>query len=264
MGHLYSLGKRVSLKVKDYRIQKNIRDFIRKNEGRQVPAREVTFLPEILIPCYNHGRFLRTALSSVPKDMPVTIINDASRDDTGEYIRRLTDDYRFTVITNKKNLFQTGSLNVAVERSANNLFIVLNADDVLFRYWPSLMLDLFRRYPKIRLAGGNSLPFVDDHVLNMNAWVPESLGYLPEPRIMHPEDALHYSHLNAINMTMSGCTFLRSCWEAVGGFLDFRNRVCSFDDRDFQMRASALFDIAILDEPSAFYRVTSSQQLGQY
>jgi len=221
-------------------------------------------LPEILVPCFNHGKYLDDAFSSIPQNIPVTIINDASDDDTLHYIDQLKGEHTFKLINNDRHLYQTGCLNKAIYQSKNNFFIVLNADDVLLKYWPSTMLDLFKRYPTIRLAGGNSIPFRDNNILPLNKCLPEILGYSPNPFIVKPECARTYTTLNSINMTMSGCTFLKSCWEAIGGFWEFQNRVCSFDDRDFQMRASALFDIAILDEPSAFYRIYSSQHLAQF
>jgi GT2 family glycosyltransferase len=263
MGYLPDIKKRISMKVKDYRINKNINAFIEKYQNTHIPEREASFSPEILIPCYNHGKFLMDALASVPETIPVTIINDVSNDDTAEHIEHLEGKYNFKLITNTHHLYQTGSLNTAVSQSQNNFFIVLNADDVLLKYWPSVMLEIFHRYPSIRLAGGNSLSFSNRNMLKLNDYIPEILDYRPDPLIIHPENARRYTQLNSINMTMSGCTFLRSCWEAIGGFWDFKDRVCSFDDRDFQMRASALFDIAILDEPSAFYRINSSQSLGQ-
>jgi hypothetical protein len=62
---------------------------------------------------------------------------------------------------------------------------------------------------------------------------------------------------------MSGCSFLKSAWEAVGGFYSFKKRVCSYDDRDFQMRVSALFDVAVIQEPLTFYRINSSTKVAQ-
>jgi hypothetical protein len=64
-------------------------------------------------------------------------------------------------------------------------------------------------------------------------------------------------------MTQSGCAFLRSAWEGAGGFLPFSERVCSHDDRDFQMRVAALFPVAVVDEPVAFYRLGRSSKKGQ-
>lgn len=264
MGFLQNTRKRISIKLKDQQINKNINHFIKNYQQTTIPTRETFFSPEILIPCYNHGKYLGDALKSISERIPVTIINDASDDDTPNYIKQFAEKYSFKLITNKEHLYQTGSLNQAIRESENNFFIVLNADDVLLNYWPSLMLNCFNKYPTIRLAGGNSLSFTNENILRMNEFMPDVINYTPVPNIIHPDNAKSYTHLNSINMTMSGCTFLRSCWESINGFWDFEKRVCSFDDRDFQMRASALFDIAILDEPSAFYRITSSQLMGQH
>ncbi|MFA5804199.1 MAG: hypothetical protein WC879_06115 [Melioribacteraceae bacterium] len=113
------------------------------------------------------------------------------------------------------------------------------------------------------MAGGGSISFREKMTLNFNGLLPNDIGYEPVPRLYGREDALKYRNLNDINMTMSGCAFLKSAWQAVNGLWDFERRVCSYDDRDFQMRVSTLFDVAVVDEPTAFYRINSSLQRAQ-
>jgi len=250
-------------RAKDGNIDKHMRRFIEEYSSRSLPEREREFRPEVLIPCFNHGAFVRAALSSAPDGIPVTVINDASTDDTPEILIELSKRFRFKLIDNEVSLLQTGSLNRAVAESTNNFFVILNADDVLLRYWVPTVLSVFAKYPSIRLAGGGSTPFCNEGMLRINRDMPQSLSYVPDARIFGREEAREYTRLNSINMTMSGCTFLRSAWNAVDGFWKFEDRVCSFDDRDFQMRVSALFDVAVLDEPSALYRTYSSRKRAQ-
>jgi len=244
--------------LKNRRIKQNISNFIDLHRNDILPPKETIILPEVIIPCFNHGKYIETAIKSIPKDIPLTIVNDASTDNTHEILTSIKPYYSFKVITNSQNQNQSGSINRAINESNNNLFIILNADDALVKYWIDTVLNLFNKNENIRLLGGNAIPFSDENLLNMNNILSISLGYIPKPRIFTPSDARFFSHLNAINMTMSGCSFLKSAWLAVDGFWDYQRRVCSYDDRDFQMRVNTLFDIAILDEPSAFYRTNSS------
>jgi hypothetical protein len=63
-------------------------------------------------------------------------------------------------------------------------------------------------------------------------------------------------------MTMSGCSFLKSAWEFVGGFYPLERRVSIHDDRDFQMRVCCFFNIGISNEISALWRSDSSTGMG--
>jgi GT2 family glycosyltransferase len=257
-----SLRKHIMNKSKDDAINANIRRFIAAGHG-PLPPRETVFRPEIIIPCFNQGRFLADALASLPPGVPVTVVNDASTDDTAEYIGALQKLFSFKLLANETNLNQGGSLNRAVAASGNNLFIVLNADDALVRYAVPAVTAALAGYPDVRMVGGDCIPFDDSTALERNRRLPAALPCLPEPKIFLPAQAREFQHPNDINMTMSGCSFLRSAWEAAGGFREFAQRVCSFDDRDFQMRVCALFPVAVFQEPLAFYRVNSSVGRGR-
>ena len=252
---------------KDGGINRAINRFIEERRDAPAPKEEI-FAPEVLIPCFNQGRFLKTALDSVNAQCPpigckVTVINDASTDDTLEHIRRLQAEYSFTLIDNAVNLNQSGSLNKAIEQSANNLFIVLNADDALTRYAIATIIWVLENDGVVRMVGGGCIPFADERTLLLNARLPQQLGYAPIYRSYGPEQARRYRELNDLNMTMSGCAFLKSAWQAAGGFREFKERICSFDDRDFQMRVSVLFEVAVLEEPLAFWRTHSSTHRAQ-
>lgn len=244
-------------------INKSINEFI-ANLDKTIQPRETDFKPEILIPCYNQGRFLKDALSSINKrDIAVTIINDASTDDTAKYIEEVKKEYKFKLITNMVNINQVGSLNKAIENSENNLFIVLNADDAFTSYTIDTVVDLYKKDTSLRMIGGRCIGFEEKETLKLNSEFPTKLSYQPIYKTYGPNQAKLYKDPNDINMTMSSCSFLKSAWQAVGGFKELNQRVCSFDDRDFQMRVSAACNVAVIDEPLAFYRLNSSLGLGQ-
>lgn len=248
---------------KNWRLHDNLVSFQNKYKMRATLPRENRFSPEVLIPCYNHGRFLETALASVPSDVAVTVINDASTDNTLAIAEALKKKYTFKLINNLENLNQAGSLNRAISESENNLFIILNADDVLLKYCIPTLMNLFLRHTTIRMAGGSCIPFAIETTTGLRSAFAAELGYDPEPFIYGPNEAQTFRRLNDLNMTMSSCTFTRSAWQAVDGFWDFGRRICSHDDRDFQMRVCALFDVATIEEPLAMYRTTSSSGCGQ-
>jgi len=253
----------IKIKIKNKYINKNINLFIKNNIKKSLSPRETNLKPEILIPCFNHGKYLKLAIKNIPNNIPITIINDCSTDNTLEIIKDLQKNFKFNFINNETNLNQAGSLNKAINISNNNLFIILNADDVFNNLAIKTILFFFETLPNIRMFGAGHICFSDDDLLKFNNIFPEFLPYIPKIKIFNKKTAEKYSNLNDINMTMSGCSFLKSAWEAVGGFYSFKKRVCSYDDRDFQMRVSTLFDVAIIQEPLTFYRTNSSTEVAQ-
>jgi len=256
--------KIVKSRNKDRRLKVNIKKFIAHYGASYRPQREETLSVEVVIPCYNHGSFVVDALSSVPRDVSVVIVNDNSTDDTAEVLDRLSRNYRFRVLTNEANLNQSGSINRAVATSEANCFVVLNADDLLTNGWIDHAVAYLNANRDVRLVGGFSFPFdgeqrrvvLEDQLKQMKPLIEEWTVYFPS-------HALKYTLPNSLNMTMSGCTFLKSAWETVDGFWPFERRVVSFDDRDFQMRVSAIFPVAVSNGISAFYRRTSSTGKGR-
>lgn len=260
-------------KIKDLRLNAHVKHFTKHYSRNVSIPRENFFLPEVVIPCYNHGQFLLQALSSIAPQIainsmkariPVTVINDASTDDSKVIAEQLQQRFGFKLIHNEVNLNQGGSLNRAIAESDNNLFIILNADDFLLKFCIPTVINLFEYYPTIRMAGGSCIPFSNQQLLSINDRIPETLGYVPFARIYKPSEACFYKRMNDLNMTMSSCTFLKSAWQAVDGFWEFEQRICSMDDRDFQIRVSALFDVAVIEEPLCMYRKISSLGRAQF
>lgn len=226
---------------------------------------------EILVPCYNHSRYLKEAYRSIlwqtnKTSVSLTFINDNSSDDSLDAMKALkesnhTSHINIKVISNSKNLLQAGSINEAVERSSNELFIILNADDLLTPDCLELIIKTYQQNNDIFLLGGSSLWF-------------DSADKLPKHKIKSvselnltkygPADALKFDKPNSINMSHSSSSFFRDAWEVVGGYFPQKQmRVCTHDDRDFQMRVCSVLPVAVYqDYPMEFYRTDSSQNRG--
>lgn len=222
---------------------------------------------EIVVPCYNHGAYLPAAFEALETQslrvpLTVTLVNDRSRDDSLEVMHRLAADapdwLDVRVLDNPRSLNQAGSINRAIETSSNELFVILNADDVLTPDCVEVIVNTYRCEPEIHLLGGTNIEFYGDEP-PFDQHVPVPIEDLVLSRY-GPHDASRFDHLNSINMSQSSCSFFRSSWEAVGGYWPRRRRVCSFDDRDFQMRVCAILPIGIYEQyPMEFWRLSSSQ-----
>lgn len=247
-------------------LNEKMQRYIQNHRGLALPEREFEFRPEILIPCFNHAKYL-ARLMDVLKNVgvPITVIDDNSSEQDKSLIEGLRAQYGFNLIRNDVNLRQSGSLNKAIAQSGNNLFIVANADDYLLPGWIYYVAEQFKS-TDIFLMGGmhicffNHFPQSEQHF----AHVVKFSGYQQRQslRFYGPEDAKGFTHDNSIDMTMTGCAFLKSAWSHVGGFYSLKDRVSIHDDRDFQMRVCASFKIGVSDDLSAFWRSDSSTGMG--
>jgi glycosyltransferase involved in cell wall biosynthesis len=257
----------------DERINQNVRNFQKSIRGEDIkkykrPNNWQTKI-EVVIPCYNHAPYLEQAFEGIlnqtrTKGITVTFINDKSTDSSFAVMTRIKNEnsakwINVRIIDNKKNLNQAGSINKAVSSSKNQLFVMLNADDVLTPDCLELIVRTYEKHTELALLGGSSLWFEENNIPKFKPKPIESLKLSK----YGPEDAKSFTELNSINMSQSSCSFFKTAWELVGGYFERERRICSFDDRDFQMRICSVLPIGIYENyPMEFYRTSSSQGRG--
>lgn len=258
------IKKIIFVTIKDSKIKSNLYQFHKTYENRPIPVRETELKPEIIIPCFNHGRYLAEALSSIPSGIDITIINDNSTDDTAKHIEKLKSNYKFKLITNNQNLLQHGSVNKAVAQSENNLFFILNADDLFLKNWVDISIRIYSENPSLRLLSGQDYGFIGTAPEEILNYYHNGFDYKNHIHIYKPEQCKDFNHVNSINMGFSGASFLKSAFDFVDGMFPFKERTVSFDDRDLEMRICSFFEIAVLDTPGNLHRNDSTLKLGQY
>lgn len=91
---------------------------------------------DIVVPCYNYGRFLEACVASVQQqsmgDFRLLIIDDASSDDSALVGRRLAaDDPRVSMIVHASNAGHIKTYNEGIAWASADYFLLLSADDLL-------------------------------------------------------------------------------------------------------------------------------------
>lgn len=223
---------------------------------------------EIIIPCYNHAQYLQDAYDSIDyqtwSKLPVTItfIDDNSTDNTQNVVqdinKRTTQNKIVQYIRNKQNLRQWASINKAIEKSKNELFIILNDDDLLVPDALEKIVNTYHRNQDIYMLGAHSLWF--DEASTLPKHNIKNLDDI-ELTIHTPEMTHKYRQLNDLNMTHSSSSFFRSAWATVNGYTPKEQRIHSManEDRDFQMRVNAVAPVGVYyDYPLAYWRTDSS------
>lgn len=259
--------------------QKKIRDFIdsigsvEDLNAEKCEKRSLT----VVVPCFGHARFLETMMQSITRQtrLPdeVIFVDDCSTDGSGDILKRLSGTVaqreliHFKLLQNTRNLGQAASLNRAIENAKSDLIMILNDDDYLKHDVIEVVFCLFDQYKEVVLIGGTSDHFADDEELSKTNMTMACFSDIDSIKLdIHlPADVMDYRRYNDLNMTHSGCCFLKSAWEKVGGYYsDKSKRLVPFSDRDFQLRVNALFPVAVSnDVPFSFWRSGSSVDQGR-
>lgn len=96
----------------------------------------------ILIPCYNHGKYIVKCLDSVTSaysgEIEVVICDDKSKDESVELIESYisgysNNDISFVFLKNAKNMGVTKTLNLCASHATSDYFYVIASDDYLLK-----------------------------------------------------------------------------------------------------------------------------------
>ena len=114
---------------------------------------------DVVIPCYNYGRFLPDAVGSVlgqqGVDLRVLIIDNASEDDSLAVARALAAaDARVEVVAHAVNQGSTRSYNEGIDWTTADYFVILDADDLLAPGALARAVAALERYPGSSFAHG--------------------------------------------------------------------------------------------------------------
>jgi GT2 family glycosyltransferase len=113
---------------------------------------------DVVVPCYNYGRFLRQAVASVLAqgiDPRVLIIDNASTDDSLAVARALaSEDSRVEVIAHPVNRGATFSYNEGIDWASSDYFLILDADDMLAPGALARATAVLDAHPEISLTHG--------------------------------------------------------------------------------------------------------------
>jgi glycosyltransferase involved in cell wall biosynthesis len=110
----------------------------------------------VLMSVYNGEKYLRQAINSILsqtfKNFEFIIVNDGSSDDTYKIASSYSDE-RIIIISNKKNLGLTKSLNIGLNITKGDYVARMDADDVSFPGRFEIQADFLDRNPDFGLVG---------------------------------------------------------------------------------------------------------------
>lgn len=202
----------------------------------------------VVIPCYNHGRFLGEAIESVlaqgVADSEILVVDDGSTDDTSVIARRYPEvRYIF-----QENRGLSAARNAGMMASRGDFLVFLDADDRLLPGALESGLNCFARNPGSGFVSGRHV-----RVRAGRAGVPGRCRPLPSE-----DHYLAFLRGNYIGMHAT-VMYRRTALLEVGGF-DISLQAC--EDYDVYLRIARAHPVATHDAVVAEYRIHEANMSG--
>ena len=218
-------------------------------------------LVSVIIPAYNHERYIETAILSVLnqtyKNLELIVLNDGSTDSTGQIAGNLAIKYRTIRFESHSNMGAHNTINKGIELARGKYIAVLNSDDIFFKTKIARCMQVVDQHADVQMVVGG-IKFIDDlgciqeQGVSLN-WHQRAIKFFENSNLFR----LSLLNENFITTT-SNMFFTKNLWRKVGGFQNLR--YCH--DLDFLM-ASFRSGLCIFDkdESHIMYRVHSSNTI---
>ncbi|MGO9599392.1 MAG: glycosyltransferase [Isosphaeraceae bacterium] len=217
---------------------------------------------DVIVPCYNYGRFLRECVESVlsqPVDLRVLIIDDASTDDTPEVAAALAaEDARVEVRRHSVNRGHIATYNEGLEWVAGDYNLLLSADDLLVEGALLRASRLMDANPGVGLVYGRAVWFQTSHTRP----AMESAGFDEGFAVLSGLEWLESLCKSGQNPITSPEAIVRSRLQKdLGGY---RRELPHTADMEMWMRFAIHGDVVKLEAPQAYYRIHGQNMSDSY
>ena len=203
-------------------------------------------LVSVIIPSYNHEKFVRECIQSVFdqtfQDFEIIITDDASTDHTVKIIEQL-DDSRIKLFKHSTNRGVSVAVNNCIRHASGRYFAWLSTDDVWYPEKLEIQVRYLNEHPNVGVVFGK----VD--------WIDESGNLITDPsfpylNLFNVENRTRAEWLRQFfligNCLSLPCSLVRKeCFEAVGLY---NPAYAKIPDLDLWIRICFKYDIAILDQ----------------
>jgi glycosyltransferase involved in cell wall biosynthesis len=217
---------------------------------------------DVIIPCYNYGRYLpaclRSVLSQEGVGVRVLVIDDASPDGSGAVAEELArQDGRVEARRHAVNRGHIATYNEGLDWAAGDHALLLSADDLLL---PGALLRAARALaarPEVGLAYGRQILFSSDEPP-----APPARREAGTWRALAGREFIAECCRVGGNPVPTPTAVVRtSLWEQLGGY---RKDLPHTADMELWLRFAAHADVAVIDADQALKRVHPGNMQHQY
>lgn len=196
----------------------------------------------VVIPCYNHGEFLKETLDSLTaqtySDFEVIIVNDGSTD-TATIAVLNNVDVPWVRVIHTVNKGVSAARNRGISEAVGDYILPLDADDKVGTTYLELAVNLLDNNPEVAAVYFDRVLF------------DEREGTAPLP------------DYNPVSLLTENCIyaalFRKTDWKSVGGFCE--KMVYGWEDWDFWISLSSLRKKFVkIPRPLFFYRIRNNSR----
>jgi len=221
-------------------------------------------LVSVLMPIYNHARFLEQGLESVLAEgwpnLELVAIDDGSSDASfailQDWLKQHGHRFAHVDISTQPNAGITCTLNRLVARSTGEYIVLLASDDQLLPGGIEARLNHLRAHPECLAVIGDCIGIDDDGNRIHESVIREKFkGDIPSLR-----DPARLAVELILNWSVPGPVLLahRGMYHEIGCY----NENYFIEDRDYYLRLLARDALTFLDHPVAAYRVHAASISG--
>jgi glycosyltransferase involved in cell wall biosynthesis len=201
-------------------------------------------LVTIVIPAYNHVRYLSESINSVLiqtyKNIELIVLDDGSTDGTSEMLRKLDGQFFWE---SHHNMGQALTLNKGWRMARGSILSYLSADDVLYP-------EAVERCVKVLLDNpGAALSYPDFDLINPSSDVIRSVS---APEYSYDEMVIDFQCAPGV-----GAFFRRSCYEKAG---EWNSELRHHPDYEYWLRLGLHGEFVHLKECLGGFRVHEESQ----
>ena len=188
-------------------------------------------LVSIVIPTYNHARFLPRAIrSALGQDYPnveIVVVDDGSTDATAQIVEPFLPNVRYV---HQENQGLAGARNTGIRTASGSLVFFLDADDLMMAETLSKMLDALNKSPGTAMVACRSFVLFE----------PVDTDNLPDPVPAEQQEPKEIGWEDLVFGSSFPCTVLvrRSIFDD-SGFFDASYGKLGCEDRDMWLRIAA-------------------------
>ena len=207
---------------------------------------------DVIVPCYNYGRFLRACTGSVLQEtrlpVRVLILDDASSDDTAAEARRIAaEDSRVEVVVHRTNCGHIPTFNEGLDWAAQKYLLLLSADDMVTPGALARAVALMEAHPSVAFVHGRAIQFARDDEL------PELGPVGGRDRVVGGQDFIRRFCARPENPIETATVVVRTAIQKrVGGYC---SKLSHTGDLEMWLRCAAYGDVGEVDALQAFVRM---------
>jgi glycosyltransferase involved in cell wall biosynthesis len=200
----------------------------------------------VVIPCFNHGRYLPRAIESVfsqtYKNVEVVVVDDGSSDNT----REVADSFPLVKYVYQTNQGLSAARNTGIDNSNGKYLLFLDADDWLAVDALSKNYSIISQHPEVAFVSGGHFKIDDEGIV------------LEEVR--ENIQSNHYIHFLRGNYIGMHATVLYARWIFDVFRYDTSLRAC--EDYDLYLKIAHKYPVLHHTDISAYYRIHGSNMSG--